>query len=138
MGEQLVKSKHRVNKYGEVFTPYWIVKDMCDMIEKESPEAFGAEKTFLEPSCGTGNFLIEIARRKLANGATYQQTAETIFGVDILPDNVKECIDRLEDMLPGTRTTLERNIICGNFLTKKTANGEDIWFLKDSEDTGNG
>lgn len=68
-------------------------------------------------------------RRKLALGLTYQQTAETIFGIDIQEDNVKECIDRLEKMLPGTRKILERNIVAGNFLTKLTNDGKRIWFL---------
>lgn len=127
--EQIIKSKERKDKFGEVYTPAWVVNDMCDMLQKENPDAFMPEKTFLEPACGTGNFLVEIVRRKLENGATYQQAAETIFGIDIQEDNVKECIDRLEKMLPGTRATLERNILCGNFLTKLTNDGRRIWFL---------
>lgn len=132
--ERIVKSKERKSKFGEVYTPSWLVSDMCDMLEKEHPDAFSHEKTFLEPSCGNGNFLVEIAKRKLKNGATYQQAAETIFGVDLLPDNIEESISRLEEMLPGTRKTLEKNIVCGNFLTKKTITGENIWFLTEEEE----
>lgn len=131
MKEKLIKSKERVAAHGEVFTPSWVVRDMCDMLPAD---AFMPDKTFLEPACGTGNFLVEIVRRKLENGATYEQAAETVFGIDIQADNVHECIDRLEKMLPGTRPILERNIVCGNFLTKLTNTGEKIWFLDDVEE----
>ena len=66
MAEKLTKSKERVAKYGEVFTPQHIVKDMCDMLEKENPGAFDPERTFLEPSCGDGAFILEILRRKFS------------------------------------------------------------------------
>lgn len=85
----------------------------------------------LEPTCGNGNFLVEIARRKLAAGMTPEQAASTMFGIDILPDNIEESIERLLEILPGTREIFEKNIVCGNFLTKLTADGEKIWFLDD-------
>ena len=53
--EILRKSAERVQKYGEVYTPMWLVKDMCDMLGDESPEAWTVlDKTFLEPACGNG------------------------------------------------------------------------------------
>lgn len=62
----LIKSKKRVQKFGEVFTPIWVVNETLDNLEKESPGIFkDVSKTFLEPSCGTGNFVVEIYRRKL-------------------------------------------------------------------------
>ena len=130
MPEKLTKSKERVHKYGEVYTPDWVVKKMCDELEKEA----GADVwrgNGLEPACGNGNFLVEIARRKLAAGLSADEAANTIFGIDILSDNVQESIERLLEILPGTRKILERNIVCGNFLTKQMANGEPIWFLED-------
>ena len=58
----LTKSKERVQKHGEVFTPAWVVNDMLDMLPDEVWEA---GKTFLEPACGEGAFLIEVYKRKI-------------------------------------------------------------------------
>lgn len=63
MEEKLIKSKKRVKDFAEVFTPDFIVKDMCDLIPAEIWERI--DSTFLEPACGTGNFLVEIYARKL-------------------------------------------------------------------------
>ena len=93
--ETLTKSAERVRKYGEVFTPEWVVKKMCDELPAD---AFSISKTFLEPACGTGNFLVEVFRRKLENCKTASeglQAMESIYGVDILLDNVKESRERL-------------------------------------------
>lgn len=54
----------KVKQFGEVFTPGWCVRDMCDMLEAESPGCFEPETTFLEPACGDGAFVAEILRRK--------------------------------------------------------------------------
>lgn len=103
---------------------------MCDMMEQEAGHDVWLGNG-LEPACGNGNFLVEIARRKLAAGMTLEQAASTMFGIDILPDNIEESIERLLEILPGTREILEKNIVCGNFLTKQTADGKKIWFLED-------
>lgn len=67
MEEKLTKSRERVKKYAEVYTPRWVVDKMCDLLEQEADsDAFAPEKTFLEPSCGNGNFLVVILARKLA------------------------------------------------------------------------
>ena len=126
----IIKSKERVRKYAEVYTPDWVVKMMCDMMEQEAGRDVWLGNG-LEPTCGNGNFLVEIARRKLAAGMTPEQAASTMFGIDILPDNIEESIARLLEILPGTREILEKNIVCGNFLTKLTADGKKIWFLED-------
>ena len=63
MEEKLIKSKKRVKDFAEVYTPQFIVKDMCDLIPSEIWE--NIESTFLEPACGNGNFLVEIYARKL-------------------------------------------------------------------------
>lgn len=63
MTEKLIKSKQRVSDFGEVFTPAHIVKDMCDLVPAEMWVSI--DITFLEPACGTGNFLAEILARKL-------------------------------------------------------------------------
>lgn len=62
---KLIKSKQRVKDFGEVFTPIWVVNEMLDELEKESDAFSDVGKTFLEPTCGTGNFVVEIYRRKL-------------------------------------------------------------------------
>lgn len=113
-----VKSKRRVKDFGEVFTAEREVKAMCDLI----PDWTG---NVLEPACGNGNFLVEIARRKLTSGMSIEETANSIFGVDILPDNVIEARRRLAEILPGTEKILAKNIVCGDFLKPQT-----IWFLE--------
>ena len=119
-----IKSKKRVKDHGEVFTAEREVKAMCDLI----PDWSG---NVLEPACGNGNFLVEIARRKLQIGMTPEEAASTIFGIDILPDNVQEARERLLELLPGTEEILARNIVCGDFLKPET-----VWFLAEvREDT---
>lgn len=141
--ERLIKSKDRVSKYGEVYTPQNVVEKMCDLCEEENEDAFSVlTKTWLEPACGNGNFLVEILRRKLAVCETPfdgMVAVGSIYGIDILSDNVKETKERLRAMYADKFGTvpqvidriLDRNIVCGNFLTKKTYAGEQIWFLND-------
>ena len=62
----MLTKEEKVRKFGEVFTPDWVVRDMCDMLEKENPGCFEPERTFLEPTCGDGAFVVEILRRKFA------------------------------------------------------------------------
>lgn len=133
--EKLVKSKERVKKYAEVYTPEWCVKKMCDMCDEESGgHAFDRiETTFLEPACGNGNFIAEIIRRKLLLCKTDEDAVTacgSVYGIDILPDNVQECRERIEkqvhEVFPGAvvMPTLAQNIVCGNFLKPGT-----VWFL---------
>jgi hypothetical protein len=146
-----IKSKQRVTDYGEVFTSEREVQSMLDLVKQETDRI---ESCFLEPSCGTGNFLIEILRRKLAvveglyanNRSDYDYytilAVSSIYGVEILEDNVLFCRKRLFDHinekyyhlykigcpLKVQRTIqfiLERNIIWGDFLTMRTVDGED-------------
>lgn len=144
--EGLIKSRERVSKFAEVYTPRWLVEKMCDLCETENEDAFTVlTKTWLEPACGNGNFLVEIFRRKLLICETPLDGAvalSTIYGVDILPDNVNEARERLKtvyaerfgEVTKGIDDILGRNIICGNFLPKQTSDGKPIWFL----DNGNG
>ena len=148
--ETLIKSKERVQKYGEVFTPELVVKKMCDLCECENSDAFTVlTKTWLEPACGNGNFLVEILRRKLLICETPLDgmvAIGSIYGVDILSDNIQETKERLRAMyadkfgvIPqAIDSILERNIVCGNFLTKQTQDGKPIWFLNDNNECGNG
>lgn len=132
MAELLRKSEERVRKFGEVYTPVHIVKAMCDMLGDENPEAWTVlDKTFLEPACGNGNFLVEIFERKLKLCGNVQEgllALRCIYGIDILQDNVEESRQRLFDMfvkafpsadvrdIMAAEMILENNIICGDSL----------------------
>ncbi len=99
-----VKSKQRVAAHGEVFTAEREVKAMCDLVAQECDRI---DSRFLEPACGNGNFLAEIANRKLSTvrklykSNTYDferysvPAISSLYGVDILADNVAECRARL-------------------------------------------
>lgn len=148
------KSKERVRAHGEVFTAEREVKAMCDLVKDETERI---DSRFLEPACGDGNFLAEILSRKLAvvkrkysrSHLDYEKNAvlaaSSIYGVDILIDNVLACRDRMfaiwdkeykavckKDCNDFTREAvkfiLSRNIVCGNALTLKCVdeNANDI------------
>src|ERR1700728_215325 len=90
---KLVKSKERQQKFGEVFTPGFLVEKMLDLVPNEVWN--DSSKTFLEPSCGNGNFIVAIIRRKLKHGSTIEQALSTTYGVDIQQDNIQECKERI-------------------------------------------
>lgn len=129
MKQKLIKSKKRVREFAEVFTPDFIVKDMCNLIPAEMWE--NIETTFLEPSCGTGNFLVEILDRKYnfcQNEKDGLKALASVVGVDIQADNCHECRTRLlkqfitqfpqasELSILLASGILANNIICGDFL----------------------
>ena len=93
MSEKLIKSKERVKATGEVFTPPALVNEMLDKLPSDCWT--DATKTYLDPACGNGNFLVEVLPRKIANGATPTQALSTTYGIDIMMDNVVECRQRL-------------------------------------------
>jgi len=148
-----VKSKQRVTDHGEVFTAEREVNAMLDLVKQETERI---DSRFLEPACGDGNFLAEILRRKLAvvkrkykkSPIDYEKyavlAATSIYGVDILQDNVDACRQRMfeiwdkeyqtilkkevnEDCREAVRFIFSRNIVCGNALSLKKvdANGMD-------------
>jgi len=116
--EKQVKSKQRVKDHGEVFTPKHIVNDMLDLVKQETERI---DSRFLEPACGTGNFLVEILRRKLAvveqrygkSQIEYERYAviavSSIYGVDLLQDNVEEARKRLFDIFNEQYTKKYKN-----------------------------
>src|SRR3989344_5035443 len=137
-----VKSKQRVADHGEVLTGKREVNAMLDLVKQETERI---ESRFLEPACGTGNFLTEILERKLRvvearyskSQLDYERYAvlavSSIYGIDILKDNVQECRKRLFDIFDkkytgifggrakdecrnAARFILERNIIWGDAL----------------------
>lgn len=125
MSDKLIKSKKRVKKFGEVYTPDWLVEKMLDLIPDEE---FGADKEFLEPACGNGNFLVAILKRKLRSSENTDDELRclmSLHGVDIQADNVEECRKRLADICVNlnpyvARVILERNVVVGNTLESET------------------
>lgn len=144
--EEQVKSKQRVAEHGEVLTGKREVNAMLDLVKQETERI---ESRFLEPACGTGNFLAEILDRKLRvvesrygkSQLDYERYAvlavSSIYGIDKLQDNVRECRKRLFDIFDqkytgmfkagakercreAVRFILERNIIWGDALSLKT------------------
>jgi len=140
------QSKQRIAQYGEVLTPTHIVDAMLDLVKQETERI---DSRFLEPACGTGNFLFEILERKLRvveghygkSQLEYERYAilavSSIYGIELLEDNVAECRQRLFDVFDAAYTRLfnakakepcreaaryilGRNIIHGDALTLKT------------------
>ena len=151
-----IKSKSRVRDKGEVFTNTREVNAMLDLVKQETERI---DSRFLEPACGNGNFLIEILRRKLEvvkarykkSQWEYEKNAlivvMSIYGVDIMQDNIDECIKRLLNLfedyykslfkkqikteyLEIVEFVLTKNILCGDALTMKTSVGQPIVFAE--------
>lgn len=113
--EKQVISKKRVADHGEVLTGQREVNAMLDLVKQETERI---ESRFLEPACGTGNFLAEILERKLhvvesrykKSQLDYERNAvlavSSIYGIDILEDNVAECRRRLYDIFDQKYTAL--------------------------------
>ena len=158
-----VKSKKRVAEHGEVFTNEREVYAILDLVKQETERI---DSRFLEPACGNGNFLIEILRRKLeVVKARYKKSqweyekngliaVMSVYGVDIMPDNVEECISRLfslfeeyyksifkkqikEDYLEVVNFIFSKNILCGDALSMKTNDGNPLVFAEWSFVKGN-
>ena len=108
------KTKERVDNLGEVFTPPEKIKQMLGKLPESD---WGREKTFLEPCCGNGNFLVEIVKQKMDKGSSADEALQTTFGVDIMGDNVHESRKRLLALTKGNYVQIvEKNITQGNFL----------------------
>ena len=157
--ESQVVSKKRVADHGEVLTGKREVNAMLDLVKQESERI---DSRFLEPACGDGNFLTVILERKLAvverrygkSQLDFERYAvlavSSIYGIDILEDNVRQCRHRLYGIFDrdfysrlfkngamnkcreAVRFILERNIICGDALTLKTI-GENPRYIVFSE-----
>ena len=100
----------RVKTTGEVFTPTPLVQEMLDKLPLE--QFANPAKTFLDPSCGDGQFLGEVLIRKMENGSTFEQALSTTYGVDLMPDNVNLCRERLLCGREDLRHIVEQNIQC--------------------------
>ncbi len=148
----LIKSKKRVSDHGEVFTPAWLVDAMLDLVKDETERL---DSRFLEPACGSGNFLARILKRKLATVEIKYSKSEfernhyalwslmCIYGIELLEDNIAECKANLsaifaeylnissEDVLFSCADyVLSQNIVHGDALTMKDTSGKPIVFAE--------
>jgi type I restriction-modification system DNA methylase subunit len=109
------RTQARVKATGEVFTPTELVREMLEQIPIKQFQ--DPAKTFLDNSCGDGQFLGEVLIRKMENGSTFEQALSTIYGVDLMQDNVDLCRERLLCGRTDLAHIVERNIVCHDALT---------------------
>jgi len=120
------REKTRVKATGEVFTPTDLVQEVLDQLPQD--QFTDTSKTFLDPSCGDGQFLGEVLIRKIENGSTFEQALSTIYGVDLMQDNVELCRERLLCGRNDLRYIVEKNIVCADGLEYNYLFGEPEMF----------
>ena len=148
----LIKSKQRIADHGEVFTPAWMVDAMLDLVKGETERI---DARFLEPACGSGNFLVRILQRKLAavelkfGKSEFEKRHYALlalmcaYGVELLPDNIAECrtnmlevfteylnIDETDELYQAAFYVLSQNLVHGDALTMRMAGGQPITFAE--------
>lgn len=144
----LIKSKQRVADHGEVFTPPWLVEKMLDLVKGETERI---DSRFLEPACGSGNFLVPVLQRKLAAvEAKYGRSSfekrhyallalTSLYGIELLADNIAECranmlevfaqylgLDSTDELYRAGSHVLSLNLIHGDAMTLTGSDGEPI------------
>jgi FtsZ-binding cell division protein ZapB len=114
------RRKKRRKQTAEVFTPIWLAQQMIDKLPEEC--WIDPTKTALEPACGNGVFIELMILKKLEFGSTIKQAVETIYGIDLMPDNVEETKQKVKTLILKHRGDeslfhiVERNIKCGDAL----------------------
>jgi len=144
----LIKSKKRVADHGEVFTPLWLVEKMLDLVKGETERI---DSRFLEPACGSGNFLVPILQRKLAavelkfGKSDFEKRHYALYGlmcaygVELLADNIAECranmleifadylaLDEADDFYRAASHVLSLNLVHGDAMTMRAIDGNPI------------
>jgi hypothetical protein len=147
-----VKSKQRVADHGEVFTPAWMVEAMLDLVKDETERI---DSRFLEPACGSGNFLIRILQRKLAavelkfGKSDFERQHFALlalmctYGIELLADNIAECranvleifadylnLDQSNEFYRAAFYVLSQNLVHGDALTMRTQDSQPITFAE--------
>ncbi len=147
-----VKSKQRVADHGEVFTPAWMVEAMLDLVKAETERI---DSRFLEPACGSGNFLVQILRRKLAavelkfGRSNFEKRHYALlalmctYGIELLEDNIAECrvimletlvdflnLEESDELYRAAYYVLSQNIVHGDALKMRTKDDEPITFAE--------
>lgn len=148
----IVKSKTRIADHGEVFTPPWMVDAMLDLVKGETERI---DTRFLEPACGSGNFLVEILKRKLAavelkfGKSNFEKRHYTLlglmctYGIELLSDNIDECranmlevvaeylqLDETDEIYRAACYVLSQNLVHGDALTMRNHDGQPITFAE--------
>jgi hypothetical protein len=148
----LVRSKQRVADHGEVFTPPWMVAAMLDLVEGEAERI---DARFLEPACGSGNFLVQVLRRKLVAVELRYGRSEfekrhyallgvmCIYGIELLADNIAECRTNLleilaeyldlgegDDLFRAAYHVLGLNLVHGDAIEMRAHDGSPITFAE--------
>lgn len=148
----LIKSPKRVADHGEVFTPAWMVDAMLNLVKDESERI---DSRFLEPACGSGNFLVCVLQHKLAavelkygksdferrHFALYALMC--IYGIELLADNIVECranlleifaeylnIETSDDLYRAASCVLSWNLVHGDALKMQASDGQPITFAE--------
>ena len=147
-----IKSKQRVADHGEVFTPAWMVEAMLDLVKDETERI---DSRFLEPACGSGNFLVRILQRKLAAVELKYGKSDferrhyallalmCLYGIELLADNIAECRANLlaifaeyltlapsDDLYRAAFYVLSQNLVHGDALTMRTQGNLPITFAE--------
>ena len=148
----LIKSKKRVADHGEVFTPRWLVEQMLDLVKGETERI---DSRFLEPACGSGNFLVPVLQRKLAaveakfGKSDFERRHYALlalmcsYGIELLADNIAECrsnmlevfsdylnLDEADKQYRAGFYVLSQNLVHGDALTIRTHDGQPITFAE--------
>jgi hypothetical protein len=148
----LIKSKKRVADHGEVFTPQWMVEAMLNLVKDETERI---DSRFLEPACGSGNFLVPVLQRKLAavelkfGKSDFEKrhyallALMCIYGVELLADNIAECranllemfsdylnLNESEDLYRVASYVLSQNLVHGDALTMRAHDDGPITFAE--------
>src|SRR5438093_11659903 len=148
----LVKPKQRIADHGEVVTPAWMVEAMLDLVKDETQRI---DSRFLEPACGSGNFIIQILRRKLVaverkfgkldfERRHYALLAlMCIYGIELLADNIAECranlleiladylnLDEADDLYRAASFVLSQNLVHGDAVTMRAHDDQPITFAE--------
>jgi hypothetical protein len=135
-----------------VFTPPWIVEAMLDLVKGETERI---DSRFLEPACGSGNFLVRILQRKLAavelrfGKSDFEKrhyallAVMCLYGIELLADNIAECRANMLEILADYLTleesndlhraafyVLSQNLVHGDALTMRTGDGNPIAFAE--------
>lgn len=146
------RSKQRVADHGEVFTPPWLVEAMLDFVKDETERI---DSRFLEPACGSGNFLVQILRRKLVavelkygksdfDRRHYAMLAlMSLYGIELLADNIAECranllelfaeylgVNASADFCRAASNVLSQNLVQGDALKMLTHDNQPITFAE--------
>lgn len=147
-----VKSRQRVADHGEVFTPAWMVEAMLELVKDETERL---DSRFLEPACGSGNFLVRILQRKLASvelkfgKSDFERRHYALlalmstYGIELLEDNIAECranlleimatylkLEESDELYRAASYVLSQNLVHGDALTMRTSDDQPITFAE--------